>query len=541
MTEVKKGRGKMRLNFKNTVKGLQEHYSAGTVFKTNDAITKLNASHSTLQRAVDVLIGSGELVKIKKGSYYFRKMDTPRTAVKNIATRTMVEMKDEKPKASQLNFVDSEIFDEDEVEIENVSPKNICEDMAKAMNEYLEPETTSLVITTEHVDPNEEVAKINIGDIEPIMWNDVEYWIATHIAELGGVKNPSQSVYQFINSGKAIEGKHFLKLNGDNLNDFKKGISFKLIAFEQFKFLSQLTVFTEYGLYAYFMWSDCPYGTALQKRIIEEVLPSIRRKGYYAVNEQLEIKPPAKLYSSPLEMYMSGVMPNETWTKMLVIFERINDTISKGNVTEDSKLLTMQSMSKLYGFPVVCSIPTDSKKWFTATELAETIGIYSDNDLPHASAISFIIHDIMKIDRNDTRYVKFEYQNVDVMRYEFKFELKDKFERFIQLNDGDLSVSPIVYDGRLYTKRELRDSLRINSKIVSEQVANKALEFFRQTNAGAHPVETAKYIEDLVEKIENWLKENKYPTVLTVGINGKTKNRFVKYKNRNNRFLTRVG
>ncbi len=124
----------------------------------------------------------------------------------------------------------------------------------------------------------------NLSELQPIFFQNEYWWIASKMAEMGGVLNPSVSVSQFISSEDPMENKDFKVLKNKELQEFKEAVNPGLTSNK----ISNLTIFSESGLYLFWMWSKCPYGKILRRKIADEILPSIRKTGKYEINSPIQ-------------------------------------------------------------------------------------------------------------------------------------------------------------------------------------------------------------------------------------------------------------
>ncbi len=120
-------------------------------------------------------------------------------------------------------------------------------------------------------------------DIHAIRWKGKPCWIATEIAEAAGLRDPSTSVGKFLKEESYLkEGADFETLRGKDLDDLETVIEYYSITNSKTR---NLTLFYETALNAFVGTRRNKTGKRLRQWIYTEVLPAIRERGYYDLNE----------------------------------------------------------------------------------------------------------------------------------------------------------------------------------------------------------------------------------------------------------------
>ena len=125
----------------------------------------------------------------------------------------------------------------------------------------------------------------NDTEICTFIWNGKPCWAANNIAEMLGYINTSKTIMNCIKREQFIcsLNNEYEILVGDDLKLFKGLMDVELR--EKFKYAPKIIIFYEKGLYGYLQYTEKPLGITFRFWIRDEVLPEIRRNGYYSVEE----------------------------------------------------------------------------------------------------------------------------------------------------------------------------------------------------------------------------------------------------------------
>ena len=122
-----------------------------------------------------------------------------------------------------------------------------------------------------------------IGDFEDrevysFVWRDKPCWIGIDIAESIGYKAKSRTISLTIEREGFIKGNEYEVLDGEELKEFKEVFGDYI---EHMKYSSRVIIFYEEGLYGFLAASRMKKGVEFRTWIRRDVMPSIRKKGYY--------------------------------------------------------------------------------------------------------------------------------------------------------------------------------------------------------------------------------------------------------------------
>lgn len=126
------------------------------------------------------------------------------------------------------------------------------------------------------------VNEFNGKKVYTFMWNDRPCWIATQVVALLDYEKPSKTVSNCINSEKFEVGFEYELLAGNKLKEFKKLATKSVATF--LKHAPKLVLFYEDGLYGFLQYTHMPIGIEFRKWLRREVLPELREKGTYSIN-----------------------------------------------------------------------------------------------------------------------------------------------------------------------------------------------------------------------------------------------------------------
>lgn len=126
------------------------------------------------------------------------------------------------------------------------------------------------------------VGKFNGENFYNYIWNNRPCWIAIDIAELLEYQHKSMAIKDCLKREKFIEGKEYGVLKGEDLKLFKEVFAESL---EHVKYSPSLIILYEEGLYGFLAASTMPKGIEFRIWLRNDVLPTMREKGYYIVDD----------------------------------------------------------------------------------------------------------------------------------------------------------------------------------------------------------------------------------------------------------------
>jgi anti-repressor protein len=125
-------------------------------------------------------------------------------------------------------------------------------------------------------------------NIHTFMWNGKPCWIANEIVGLFGYADPSTTIGQCIEAEEfEIEFEYNILIKED-LKTFKKLVNQQTKSELVRQNVNRLIIFYEDGLYGFLQYTNKAIGVKFRKWLRNEVLPSIRKYGFYATDQFLE-------------------------------------------------------------------------------------------------------------------------------------------------------------------------------------------------------------------------------------------------------------
>lgn len=119
-------------------------------------------------------------------------------------------------------------------------------------------------------------------EIFSFIWNNKPCWLAVDIADLFGYMQKSKAILNCINREKFDIGVEYDVLEGERLKVFKEIFAEQL---GDTKYAPKVVIFFEEGLYGFLGYTEMPLGVEFRNWIRKEVMPTLRKKGYYVCNE----------------------------------------------------------------------------------------------------------------------------------------------------------------------------------------------------------------------------------------------------------------
>lgn len=131
------------------------------------------------------------------------------------------------------------------------------------------------------------VKKFKGEDFYNLVLDDRPCWVGVDLTEKLGYIDKSSPISACIAKENLLEEIHYEVLKGEKLKVFKETFGDYLT---HIKKSPKLVIFYEEGLYRFLLWSRKTKGLELRAWVSEEVLPSLRKRGYYTVsNEEVEV------------------------------------------------------------------------------------------------------------------------------------------------------------------------------------------------------------------------------------------------------------
>lgn len=118
------------------------------------------------------------------------------------------------------------------------------------------------------------------------VWNNKPCWIAIQLVDIFEYNQKSKTVLNCIKREGFEKGIEYDVLDGEELRNFKESFSEEL---EDLKFVSRVIIFYEQGLYGFLSYTNMPIGREFRRWIRREVIPTLRKKGYYVLDGKDEV------------------------------------------------------------------------------------------------------------------------------------------------------------------------------------------------------------------------------------------------------------
>ena len=117
--------------------------------------------------------------------------------------------------------------------------------------------------------------------ISSLVWKEKVCWDGASIAELFGYTQTRRAVYDCIKREGFEEGVEYDTLSGEELKEFKEVFGDIVVGL---KFAPKIVILYESGLYGFLAYTKMPLGVEFRTWIRNEVMPTIRKKGYYVMD-----------------------------------------------------------------------------------------------------------------------------------------------------------------------------------------------------------------------------------------------------------------
>lgn len=124
-------------------------------------------------------------------------------------------------------------------------------------------------------------------NIYNFVWNNKPCWIANDIAKVLGYNDKGRPIFNCIKKERFEQGMEYELLEADELKIFKEVFSEQL---GNTKFASKVVIFYEEGLYGFTSYTEMPIGIEFRAWIRRDVVPTLRKKGYYVCDKENDKK-----------------------------------------------------------------------------------------------------------------------------------------------------------------------------------------------------------------------------------------------------------
>ena len=118
------------------------------------------------------------------------------------------------------------------------------------------------------------------------VWNGRPCWVAVDVVGIFDYIQKSKTVFNCIRRENFEIGVEYDFLDGEELKEFKEVFSEQL---GDTKFASKVVIFYEEGLYGFINYTEMPIGVEFRSWIRREVMPTLRKKGYYIADESINL------------------------------------------------------------------------------------------------------------------------------------------------------------------------------------------------------------------------------------------------------------
>lgn len=150
----------------------------------------------------------------------------------------------------------------------------------------------------------------------------------------------------------------------------------------------EMTVINESGLYSLILSSKLPTAKKFKRWVTSEVLPSIRKTGGYSAPQKKEPK------------------LGEINSAARILLKTLTDA----GMPPQYRAVALQGIYRPAGIDIPLIGITMPERYYSPTEIAEKLGIYSGNGKPHGQAVAALIS-TFELEENDRVLAPFQNQN----------------------------------------------------------------------------------------------------------------------------------
>lgn len=158
----------------------------------------------------------------------------------------------------------------------------------------------------------------NEKKINSLFWKGKVCWNSSDIAELFGYVQTRRAVQDCIKSEKLEEGKDYKTLSGEELKEFKEVFCDVL---DEIKFAPKVVILYESGLYRFLAYTKMPLGIEFRQWIGSDLMPTLRQKGYYAMDDMDLICEEVNLTENLKDEYVFSKFSTEKMERYRIAFE----------------------------------------------------------------------------------------------------------------------------------------------------------------------------------------------------------------------------
>ncbi|MGL5765106.1 MAG: BRO family protein [Sarcina sp.] len=114
-----------------------------------------------------------------------------------------------------------------------------------------------------------------------LIWDNKICWVGVDIVEYFGYAQKRKAINDCIRIERLQEERDYKTLSGEELKEFKEVFSEVL---GDIKFAPKIIIFYESGLYRFLAYTKMPLGIEFREWIGSELMPTLRKKGYYVMD-----------------------------------------------------------------------------------------------------------------------------------------------------------------------------------------------------------------------------------------------------------------
>lgn len=202
------------------------------------------------------------------------------------------------------------------------------------------------------------------GTVRTVVINDEVWFVGNDVASCLRYQNPKNAIRAHVEE----EDKMVVQLS-----DIQEGLETSLP--DHMK-KSKITIINESGLYSLIFESEMDLAKKFKRWIISDVIPSIRKKGYYSVietshmtNEEYE----SKMAEANARLKEAEAKILEVKMKSAELLLSIKD---KTTIPEVAKVADSYAMNLLVGKDVI-ALPEVNEKTYSATDIGKMLGVSS--------------------------------------------------------------------------------------------------------------------------------------------------------------------
>jgi Prophage antirepressor len=261
------------------------------------------------------------------------------------------------------------------------------------------------------------IKEFNGNQVHTFVWNGKPCWIANEIVSLFDYADASATISQCIQSEKFDPAIEYDVLRGEELKAFKEMVTQVIASTEgddgvttnslvtSLKFVPQLTIFYEDGLYGFLQYTDKPEGIQFRKWVRRDVIPEIRQTGAYVADKVSNKVVSMTEYQKMLIKAKEDAISVQKANMLLKIANGYNGTYRQVLESHATKIITGEHLLPL---------PVLEQKTYSATEIGEILGITAHKVGVLANKYNLKTEEYGKLFHDKSRYSSKE---VETFRY----------------------------------------------------------------------------------------------------------------------------